>query len=212
MIRRRTPHVCTSLTGVVLCLLTISQSARLLRYAVAEATLNADEVGEELTPFSNDPMVGYLARAKSVELDKTGDAARRAEQFTALLLATPLNSNAWLGLAAARLELGASNEKILSALAMSYLSAPHEARLMAERAVFALPLWPVLPPASRSALIGDLTGGWWWIGAPRRVALRASLALAKSDTREDLSAALLLTGKQGAAIAAELGVEVRRAH
>ncbi|PWB84029.1 MAG: hypothetical protein C3F11_03415 [Methylocystaceae bacterium] len=196
----------TALAAIALCAFTISRAVTMVIYGLPELTADAATAKEKLGPFADDPAVGFLARAKLLELEQSEDAARRAADLRDLLILTPLSSSAWLELARARLGSGEPDEKVVNALAMSNLVGPNEGRLMAARAAFGFPLWPVLPPEARKTLTNDLIGGWGAMPDAERQGLLALFSLAGGGVREEARAALLLAGREGTAIARALGL------
>lgn len=196
----------TALAAMALSVFSISHAVTLASYGLRELTADAATARVKLGPFIDDPAVGVLARAKLLELEPSEDPARRAADLRDFLTLTPLSGGAWLDLARARLGSGEPNEKVASALAMSNLVAPNESRLMAERAAFGLPLWPILPPEARKTLINDLTGGWGAMPDAERQGLTALFSVAGDQAREEARAMLLLAGGEGAAIAKALGL------
>ncbi|MBB4200297.1 hypothetical protein GGD83_004126 [Rhodoblastus sphagnicola] len=135
------------------------------------------------------------ALAQRLALAASASTAARIDALQNLLGSTPLASGAWLDLAIARAKVGAPMEDVSSALAMSAMTGPNEARLMAGRAAFGLPYWERLPPDVRRTLINDLVGGWSAIGPGERLALADQIALVPDPSRGEMLAALLLVGK-----------------
>jgi hypothetical protein len=119
---------------------------------------------------------------------------------------TPLKGGAWLELAMGTLASGEPIEKVAGGLMMARVTAPNEARQMAARAVFGLPLWESLPLDARGSLIGDLFSGWDFILEPDRQALRALFFVSPGETRENIRARLLLIGKPAMPIIKILGL------
>lgn len=201
MIRVRELRFWTALAVIALGLLTLSKAKTLLAYAVAERAAEPRSADASLEPFVGDPTVGPRALARMLEADRLEAPDRRSERLKALLSVAPLTGGAWLELARAWMDGGESKEKVVSALVMSNLAAPNEGGVMARRAVFGLPLWPILPPEARKSLIADLVGGWANVSDSDRTALKAVLKLASDATREEMRAALLLSGQPGVRIA-----------
>jgi hypothetical protein len=199
----------TSLVIIGVSLFTISSSAQILRFALSDATADAANAAETLGPFAADPMLGGLAKQRLFELTRT-DGNSRVEDIAGLLAAAPMSSRAWLVLAAAKLASAAPKTAVINAYVMANLTGPNEGVLMAERVIFALPLWRIFPPPARSALLHDLIGGWQWISREQRTALRAALSIAANETRAEIRGALLSAGRAGAAIAPALGVSAAR--
>lgn len=179
----------------------MAQGWTALRFGLAEALADATSAESRLQPFTGDDLVGDLAERGLLRFASPLSPHARVDAVGALLGRTPLNGGAWLDLAIARRATGASMESVAAALALSTMTGPNEARLMAGRAVFALPFWSALPPDGRRALIADLVGGWGALDSGERARLSAILANARDRPTEDIRAALLLNGPQGAIVA-----------
>ena len=212
MIRAPELRFCTAFVVIGLSSFTIARSITLFRFGLAELAVDRSNAAAVLAPFEDDPAVGYLARREALAFGGHQDAREIAASASELLAATPLSGAAWLDLARARLGAGESMAKVASALAMSSLTAPNEARVMARRALFGLPLWPLLPPEARKSLIADLAGGWEETTRAERDALRAVLLTARPERREEMRAALLPLGKEADQIAGAVGLEPLQTH
>ena len=93
---------------------------------------------------------------------------------------------------------------VANAFAMSALTGPNEAYVMAHRALFGLELWDKWPPEVRRGLIGDLLDGWIEFSEADRRELDANLTVAPDQSRNEILASLLLAGKQAEPIIAAL--------
>jgi hypothetical protein len=193
MISVREMRFWTALAVTGLSVMTISWAASTLRYALAAQAVDSNDAEATLQPCFAERPTGPLARRLALVLSNKGPGPR-ADALQALLAATPMASGGWLDLAIAREGTGRPLKDVSSALAMSSLTGPHEARFMAGRAVFGLPLWDRLPPDVRRSLIGDLVGGWSEIAEAQRTTLGDDLAIASDETRAQVLAALLLQG------------------
>jgi hypothetical protein len=178
----------------------------LVSLGAREPLVDADTVIARVGSFVDSPSVGFLARQKILELAETDNATQRAEDLASFLSVAPLSGVGWLQLGMARYASGAGPEKIAGALALSNLTAPNEADIMEERASFGLPLWAVLPPESRRALINDLVVVWGSLDQSRRAGFKAALSMAPERSREQIRSALLLWGKAGARVEESLNL------
>lgn len=194
----------TALVVVGLSTVAIAQGWIVLRFGLAGALADATATEPRLKTFASDDLVGDLAERDLLRFAPPPSPQARIDAIGALLGRTPLSSGAWLDLAIARRTAGAPMESVAAALALSTLTGPNEARLMAGRAAFALPFWSALPPDARRALVADLVGGWGVLGADDRGRFAAILVTAPDGSGEEVRAALLLNGAAGATIAAKL--------
>jgi hypothetical protein len=204
MIGLRSLRFWTTLVVVLLSLTAIDQGWTALRLGLAEWGAEAGDAEARFAPFVGDGLVGDLALRDSLRLAPPAATKAKIAAVSALLSRTPLNGGAWLDLAIARRAAGDKMESVAAALAMSTTTGPNEASLMAGRASFALPFWSALPLDARRALVADLVGGWQALDDEARQRLAAILAAAPDRAPEELRAALLLSGADGAAIAAAL--------
>jgi len=198
MINIRERRFWTILAVAALSLLTMASAWPTLRFGLASQGADAATAAARLGALSDERPIDALAQKLILALAPPKAPAERVEALQALIGATPMASGAWLDLAIARQQAGQPMETIASALAMSSLTGPNEARFMGGRAAFGLPLWDKLPPDVRRGLIGDLIAGWGEnIGDAQRQELNALLTVAPDQTRSQILAALLLAGKPG---------------
>lgn len=195
MINIREPRFWTALLMIGLSVMTISLALPNLRFALAAQCANPQTAIERLQPSTIDPPMAPLAWRLMLVLAPPKSPAGRVDALQALLGLTPMAGGAWLDLAVARQQAGRPMQEVASALALSALTGPNEARFMAGRAVFGLPLWEGLPPDVRRGLIGDLVAGWSEVDDNGRSDLDAILTVASDQTRAELFAALLLAGR-----------------
>ncbi len=206
MIRLRELRTWTALLALALSTLALRQAPTVLSFGLAEALAQPQDAVQRLERFVGAPIVGARARIDLLKLAPGADSAQRIDQISDLLAQRPLDSAAWLDLAAARLAAGDRYDSIAASLALSSLTGPNEADLMAGRAALALPLWDRLPRDLRRSAMTDLVGGWASLDEASRAALKAAMAFASGATRAEIRAALLLSGKPGAAIETALGL------
>jgi hypothetical protein len=194
----------TTLVVVLLSLTAIAQGWTAVRLGLAEQGAGAANAEARFSPLIGDGLVGDVALRDRLRLAPLAAPRAKIDAVSALLSRTPLNSGAWLDLAIARRAAGDKMESVAAALAMSTVTGPNEAFVMAGRASFALPFWSALPPEARRALVADLVGGWQALDDEARRRLSAILAAAPDRSPQEISAALTLTGAEGASIAAAL--------
>jgi hypothetical protein len=203
----RAPRLLTALAVIGMSAFSMSMGVELTRFALAEMSAGDETLGNRVATWTNTPGIAVFARRRVVsELGGAADANERLAATADLLSRAPLDSGAWAMLAAMRFASGAPVEKGVSALSMSNLTGPNEGRIMAARAVLAVPLWRVLPPASRRWAVNDLVGGWADVTEARHAVLRVSLRQQAAQTREEIRAALLLAGDGADEVAAALGL------
>ncbi|MDR3448859.1 MAG: hypothetical protein P4M15_03780 [Alphaproteobacteria bacterium] len=199
MINIRETRFWTAMVVAGLSLLTIGLALPTLRFGQAGLAADPPMEAARLKPLLNEAPVAALAQQRALAL-APHPPSEQVAALTNLLTLTPMSSGAWLELAIAGNQTGQPMQAVASALAMSTLTGPNEARFMAGRAVFGLPLWDKLPPEVRRSLVVDLVSGWGEIGEEQHRDLDALLTVASDKTRAQLLAALLLAGKKGEAI------------
>lgn len=203
----RDPRLLTAFAVIGMSFFAMSMGVQLTRFALAEMSAGDPALGNSLATWTHTPGIAVFARRHVIsELGEATDANEKLAATADLLSRAPLNSGAWAILAALQFASGAPAEKGVSALAMSNLTGPNEGRIMAARAVLALPLWQVLSPASRRRAVSDLVGGWAEVTEARHTVLRVSLRQQAAQTREEIRAALLLAGDGAGSVAAALGL------
>jgi hypothetical protein len=200
MINIRETRLWTAMVVAGLSVLAIDLALPTLRFGQAARGVDPATAVARLQPLLNKAPVAALAQQRALALAPPHQPSEQVGALKALLSLTPMSSGAWLDLAIAANESGQPMQAVASALAMSTLTGPNEARFMAGRAVFGLPLWEKLPPEERRGLVVDLVSGWGEIGEEEHRDLQALLTVASDKTRAQLLAALLLTGKNGEAI------------
>jgi hypothetical protein len=203
----RAPRLLTALAVIGMSTFAMSMGVELTRFAFAEMLADDETLKNRVTAWTNTPGIAVFARRRVVsELGEAGDANERLAATADLLSRAPLDSGAWAMLAAMRFASGAPVEKGVSALSMSNLTGPNEGRIMAARAVLAIPLWRVLPPLSRRWAVNDLVSGWAEVSEARHAVLRLLLRQQAAPARAEIRAALLLAGDGGGEVAAALGL------
>jgi hypothetical protein len=210
----RDPCLLTAFAVIGTSFFAMSMGVQFTRFALAEMAVGDEALGSRLATWTHTPGIAVFARRHVVsELGEAADANERLAATADLLSRAPLDSGAWAMLAASRFASGAPVEKGVSALAMSNLTGPNEGRIMAARAVLALPLWRVLSPATRHWAVNDLVGGWAEVTEARHTVLRVSLRQQAPQTREEIRAALVLADDGAAGpIAAALGLGAASRH
>lgn len=181
-----------------------------LRLGVAEVEAARGATSAVFVGLIDNPLVGEKAREARFDLAPPIDPARQVEELSDILVRRPLSSFHWLELARARYAAGAPPKTFFDAVAMSQLTGPNEAAIMASRAVFGLSLWPLASADMRKSLIRDLVGGWPQVAETRRMLLRIMLDDARPQTRTELLAALAPFNAAGADVATRLGLDAAR--
>jgi hypothetical protein len=119
-------------------------------------------------------------------------AQSRAADLTGLVSVRPLSSQDWLSLAGMRLAAGRPQREILAALEMSWVTGPNEGPVMAQRGLFGLLQWEVLPGDVGKRAVDDLAAAILASAADNGDLFTAKKVLtAKSPEARRLIAALL---------------------
>ena len=101
---------------------------------------DAQNAAARLEPLLADEPTAALAQRLRAAFSQRPNAHRaRIDALQNLLVLTPMASGGWLDLAMARQEAGLPMQQVSSALVLSKLTGPNEARFMAGRAAFGLP-------------------------------------------------------------------------
>jgi hypothetical protein len=183
----------TAIVVIGLCALAISRGWSMVQFSLAKATLaSGAQAADRLAGFAGVPGLAVAAlEASAKPVDGPSDqrgALKRLDELTALLSLRPMSSTSWLSLAGMRLVTGQPPDKVLSALAMSFITGPNEHAIMYERSIFGLLQWETLPIDFRKRTTRDLSGvivsGTW--GDSQRRAVVEALASKSEETRSDV--------------------------
>ena len=111
-----------------------------------------------------------------------------------VLLAAPTSSLHWAILAKARLERDAPLPEILTSIAMSRITGPHEEAALSMRSTLLLRLWERLPASERAIAIDQIITLRAGLDAVRQDELRTIIASLSAATRSELRAMLAARG------------------
>lgn len=180
----------TALLISVLCVPAVIQGWDILRFSSVEAN------GENTRPWAGVPGLTFSALESSLSpIDDSEDKAQVAkyrDEITEILSMRPLASEYWLTLAGLRVMDGEALSKALDALTLSTLTGPNEGYLIAQRGIFGVSYWEILPSEIRNRAVADL--------AARRLSgrngerVRTILAGKTPEVRQDIRAALQARG------------------
>lgn len=140
MINIRRLRFWTSLIVLGLCVATINMALPTLRFGIAAKGADAQNAAARLQTLLDEEPTGALAQRLALVLSAP-NANARIDALQSLLVLTPMASGGWLDLAIARQEAGLPMQQVSSALVLSKLTSPNEARFMAGRASFGVSLW-----------------------------------------------------------------------
>jgi hypothetical protein len=204
----RPARLLTTLAVVGLCTFAIIRGWSVTRFAAARGDLGFDAArAESLRGWVGTPGLGGEALTASLapltDPVDAQSARSRATDLTGLVSVRPLSSQDWLSLAAMRLVAGQPQKEIIAALEMSWLTGPNEGPVMAQRGLFGLLQWEVLPEDVRKRALDDLAAAILASAADDGDLFTAKKVLsAKSPEARRLIAALLkVDGVSGTQIA-----------
>jgi hypothetical protein len=110
-----------------------------------------------------------------------------ADSVRQLILAHPARADAWQALARLALDGGQPIGRVVSYVDISRMLAPREGRLMVERSLLALDIWPRLEPRQRELALQDLVVTAASKGEIFQIqAYRSALAQMDAPTRTDV--------------------------
>ncbi len=154
-------RIIVSLAIITLCALALLRGWDIVRFGIAEARLGADEKrGDALRPWMNVPGLTYSARVSALSTVNDWNAenaalARRDEEIE-ILAVRPSSADFWLLLSDMRQIVGDDPSLVVEALAISTLIGPNEGYLMAQRGMFAVSIWEILPPEAKQRGARDI--------------------------------------------------------
>jgi hypothetical protein len=157
----RSSRMLVAIAVIGLCGLAMLRGSQIVRFSIAEALLDSDvNRYNALRPWLNVPGLAYTARTSALSTvndwnDKSAVFARR-DQETEILTVKPLSADFWLLLADMRRIAGDDPSEVVDALTMSMLIGRNEGYLMAERGLFAMSIWEMLPPEIKQRGARDL--------------------------------------------------------
>lgn len=111
------------------------------------------DFGVERTTFGPSEVRRLFDLAANSKRDHGTATAERVRQ---LILAHPARADAWQALARLAYEGGQPTGRVMSYVDISRMLAPREGRLMVERSLVALDIWPRLEPRQRELALQDL--------------------------------------------------------
>ena len=207
MIRLRDARLWTSVLAMALAAGAIKPGATLLSFGLSESLASYGQDAEtRLRPFADDPGVDLRARRDLQRLAPKPEQDARLAEIEDIVTLAPASGGAWLDLSNARSDARVGPEGVLAALALSSLVGPNEAHLMAGRGAAAASLWSDLPPESRRRFVSDLLGGKIFEDHSTFKAMQQALATLPVAQKQEIRAALLLTGRAGEITADGLGL------
>jgi hypothetical protein len=188
----------TAIGVIGLCGFVISRGVDLAAFALARSGLEqTPDRAVRLAPWFNVPGVGAeamrMALAAGFNPADPEATRKRAEGLARSLSAKPSSAINWLSLAAMRVVTREPPEKILGALLLSYVTGPNEGYVMAQRGVFAVSQWEILPQDFRNRGLNDLAATLMIAADSNdqlREQLRAILRAKPPEVKEEISAVL----------------------
>ena len=180
----------TALLILALCVPAIINGWHILRFSWAEAN------GQDTRRWAGVSGLTFSALESSLtaltDTEDKAQVAKRRDQITEVLSMRPLAAEYWLTLAEIRLLGGEGLTKALDALTLSALTGPNEGYLIAQRGIFGVSYWEILPAEIRNRAAADL--------AARRLSdrnaerVRSILTGKIPDVRQQIRAALQARG------------------
>jgi hypothetical protein len=186
---------------------------RIVHFSLAVANIDSSEKRAEIinTWTAVPGLASTTLRADLTDAINPSDlqaANRRREALSSIVSIKPLSSIDWLSLSGMQLVTDQPMEQVLESLRLSTMAGPNEGYVMAERAIFALPLWDELSPDLKSRVAMDLAPMIF----PRTPAegaesekFRAVVSTEPERVRSELREALVATGLSPKEIEQRLG-------
>lgn len=143
-----------------LCGFATTHGLEMVRFAQIKAALDSHEIAVDAIRLWIGT-AGLTSGALKMVLLNTAnvtDAHRRAADVTGLLAVRPLSGADWLSLAGMQPATEHPDAGVAVTLTMSSIAGPNEGDLMAQRGLFGLLRWEVLPIDRRQRTISDLAG------------------------------------------------------
>jgi len=154
MMRPRIIRLLTALAVFGVCGWPVWQGLNMIRFAMA------DSKPEAVDPWLNVSGLAFTAREYALtSVDDSSDdetVRKRRDELEGILAIRPLSSRYWLKLAEARIEAHEVLAKVINALELSVITGPNEGYMIAQRGLFGIWQWEVLPPELQKRAIADL--------------------------------------------------------
>lgn len=196
----RLARMLVAIAIIGLCGLAVLRGSDIVRFSIAEALLNSDANRyDALRPWLNVPGLSYSARISALStvndwIDKSAVVARRDQEIE-ILAVRPLSADFWLLLADMRQIAGDDPSNVVEALAMSTLIGRNEGYLMAERGLFAMSIWEMLPAEAKLRGARDLAAVQ--LSDIQKERLQTLLSDKSENIREDIQSNLKTVGLSG---------------
>ena len=180
----------TALLILALCVPALIHGWHILRFSWAEVN------GEDTRPWAGVSGLTFSALESSLSAltdpEDKAQVAKRQDQIIEVLSMRPLASEYWLTLAEIRIMGGEGLAKALDALTLSALTGPNEGYLIAQRGIFGVSYWEILPAEIRNRAVADLGARRL---SDRNVGRVRSILTGKTpDVRQQIRAALQARG------------------
>jgi hypothetical protein len=197
---------CTIIAIIGICAFAIAQGGSIAHFSLAMVNIDSSpRRAEIIKSWTAVPSVSSVALQTELrEKIDTSDpkvANSRREAFSLMLSIKPLSSPDWLSLSGMQLVTDQPMEQVLGSLELSMVSGPNEGYLMAERGLFGVSLWAILPPDLKRRVAIDLAAGEIAGDGRFRAVLSAKHELVQKELRE----ALLATGLSSKQVEQRLG-------
>lgn len=212
MVPFRLGRTLVAIALIGLCGLAMLRGSEIVRFSIVEMNLGSDENRfEALRPWMNVSGLAYSARISSLSTvndwnDKVAIFARRDQEIE-ILAVKPLSADFWLLLADMRQIVGDDSSKVMVALTMSTLIGRNEGYLMAERGLFAISIWEMLPAEAKQRGARDLAT--IQLSDIQKVRLQTLLSEKSENVREDIESNLKDAGLSNHRLA-EIGLTFSR--
>ncbi len=156
----------TALLVIAFCVWEGSRGYQIVSFNLATEDGAGSDKGniDAARPWISSNGLAFAARAASLRKPAAGDfqaLVKHRDGLADMLTVKPLASSVWLSLAMARAATGQPPDKIATALVFSEVTGPNEGTIMAQRAIFAISRWEVLPQELRIRAADDVTWGYF---------------------------------------------------
>src|SRR5262245_15607526 len=191
--RLRDIHLWTAIAVIAFCGFAAVSSWNILQFSLAARHVAKNKPSEARAWVD---VAGVAASAWQVELNNKIDpfdpipANNRREVLSELLAIKPLSPYHWLILSGLDFTTDQQMGDVLDTLALSALTGPNEAYVMAERGIFGLLLWENLPPDLKRRVTADFTAE----RIDEKPNFRSTVNGKSQEVRNELRTALLAEG------------------
>jgi hypothetical protein len=187
----RTARFITAIVVIAFCGFAVATGWNFTRFSLITMDKSAENREERVRAWTAAP--GVSAAAWKIVLPGLTATDSLRDGLSAVLSIKPLSSPDWLSFSGLQLSTDQPIEAVVESFELSMLTGPNEAEVMANRGIFGLSIWDVLPTRLKDRTVTDLVVGTVSSGGAI-TKLRTALSAEPEKVRSELRTRLLAEG------------------